>query len=188
MISTADFKTGLTILYENEIFQIIEFLHSKTARSAANVVAKLRNLRTGSVIEKTFRAGEKMEQANIEKRPMQYLYSTGNSFVFMNMENYEQVEINKEQIEHEKNFLYEGLNVEISYFDGKEILGVILPEKVSLLVTETAPGVKGDTKTSASKDALMETGLLVKVPLFVNENDRLIISTEDGSYVSRDNK
>jgi|SRR5690554_2376052 len=188
MISTADFKTGLTILYEGEIYQIMDFLHSKTARSAANVVTKLRNLRTGSVIEKTFRAGEKMEQANIEKRLMQFLYSSGNMYVFMNLETYEQVEINIEQLEHEKNFIYEGLNVEISYYNGVEILGVILPEKVSLKVAETAPGVKGDTKTNASKDAIMETGLLVKVPLFVNEGDKLIISTEDGSYVSRDSK
>lgn len=188
MISTADFKTGLTILYEGEIYQIIDFLHSKTARSAANVVTKLRNLRTGSVVEKTFRAGEKMEQANIEKRLMQFLYSSGNMYVFMNLETYEQVEINIEQIEHERNFIFEGLNVEISYYNGVEILGVILPEKVSLKVTETAPGVKGDTKTNASKDAIMETGLLVKVPLFVNEGDKLIISTEDGSYVSRDSK
>lgn len=188
MISTADFKTGLTILYEGEIYQIIEFLHSKTARSAANVVTKLRNLRTGSVIERTFRAGEKMEQANIEKRKMQFLYSLGTTFVFMNLDTYEQVELPVEQLDFEKNFLYEGLNVEISYFNGVEILGVILPEKVSLMVKETAPGVKGDTKTSASKDAIMETGLLVKVPLFVNEGDKLIISTFDGLYVSRDNK
>ncbi|HHV33092.1 MAG TPA: elongation factor P [Acholeplasma sp.] len=188
MISTADFKTGLTILYEGEIYQIIEFLHSKTARSAANVVTKLRNLRTGAVVEKTFRSGEKMEQANIEKRPMQYLYDTGSKYVFMNMETYEQVEINISQIEHEKNFIYEGLSVDITYFNGTEILGLVLPEKVSLLVAETAPGVKGDTKTNASKDAIMETGLLVKVPLFVDEGDRLIISTADGSYVSRDNK
>lgn len=188
MISTADFKTGLTILYEGEIYQVIEFLHSKTARSAANVVTKLRNLRTGSVTEKTFRAGEKMEQANIEKRPMQYLYSIGNAYVFMNLETYEQVELNLTQIEDEKDFLSENLNVEISYYNESEILGVILPEKVSLKVKETSPGVKGDTKTSASKDAIMETGLLVKVPLFVNEGDKLIISTHDGSYVSRDSK
>ena len=119
---------------------------------------------------------------------MQYLYDTGSKYVFMNMETYEQVEINISQIEHEKNFIYEGLSVDITYFNGTEILGLVLPEKVSLLVAETAPGVKGDTKTNASKDAIMETGLLVKVPLFVDEGDRLIISTADGSYVSRDNK
>ncbi len=188
MINTADFKNGLTILYEGELYQIIEFLHSKTARSAANVVAKLRNLRTGAVIERTFRAGERMKQANIEKRKMQYLYSTGDAYVFMNAETYEQVELSVSQIEHEKQFIYEGLNVEITYYDGKEILGVILPEKVSLEVTETAPGVRGDTKTSASKDAIVETGLLVKVPLFINQGERIIVSTFDGSYVSRDNK
>lgn len=188
MINTADFRTGLTILYEGEIYQIIEFLHSKTARSAANVTTKLRNLRTGAVTERTFRAGERMKQANIERREMQYLYSSGDAFVFMNMETYEQVELSADQLEHEKNFLYEGLNVEITYFNGSEILGLVLPEKVSLVVKETAPGVRGDTKTNALKDAIMETGLLVKVPLFINQEESLIISTIDGSYISRDNK
>lgn len=188
MINTADFKTGLTIVYEDEIYQIIEFLHSKTARSQANVVAKLRNLRTGSVIERTFRAGEKMKQANIVRVKMQYLYSTGETYVFMNMETYEQVELGTNQIEHEKQFLYEGLNVEITYFNNVEILGLVLPEKVSLEVTETVPGVKGDTKTNALKDAIVETGLLVKVPLFIAQGERIIVSTFDGSYVSRDNK
>lgn len=188
MISTANFRTGLTIVYEGNIYQIVEFLHSKTARSAANVVTKLRNLRTGAVIEITFRAGEKMEQANIEKRKMQYLYSSGDMYIFMNMENYEQVELPLNQIEYESKFLYEGLEVEIIYFNGVEILGLVLPEKVSLEVTETEPGVRGDTKTSASKDAIVETGLLVKVPLFIDQGEKIIVSTSDGSYVSRDNK
>ncbi|NLN50153.1 MAG: elongation factor P [Acholeplasmataceae bacterium] len=188
MISTADFKTGLTILYEGEIYQILEFLHAKTARSAANVTTKLRNLRTGAITERTFRAGEKMRQANIEKKKMQFLYSTGQTYVFMNLETYEQVEIPVGQIESEIRFLYEGLEVEISYFNGVEILGIILPEKISLEVIETVPGVKGDTKTSATKDAIVQTGLLVKVPLFINQGEKIIVSTQDGSYVSRDSK
>lgn len=188
MISTADFRTGLTILYEDEIYQIIEFLHSKTARSQANVATKLRNLRTGAIVERTFRAGEKMKQANIERVKMQYLYSTGTEYVFMNLETFAQIEIHADQLSHEKNFLYEGLEVEISYFNRKEVLGVILPEKISLKVAETVPGVKGDTKTNALKDAIMETGLLVKVPLFVDQGENIIVSTQDGSYVSRDNK
>lgn len=187
MINTADFRTGLTILYEGEIYQIIEFLHSKTARSQANVVAKLRNLRTNAVIERTFRAGERMKQANIERRKMQYLYSTGETYVFMNMETYEQVELSGDQMAHEKQFIFEGINVEITYF-GAEVIGVVLPEKVSLEVTETVPGVRGDTKTHALKDAIVETGLLVKVPLFIAQGERIIVSTTDGSYVSRDNK
>ncbi len=188
MITTANFKTGLTILYEGNIYQILEFLHSKTARSAANVVTKLKNLRTGATVEITFRAGEKMEQANIERVKMQYLYQSGDAYVFMNMENYEQIELQRARIENESRFLIEGLTVEIIYYDGSEILGLVLPEKISVEVTETAPGVKGDTKTNATKDAYIQTGFLVKVPLFVDQGEKIIISTIDGSYVSRDNK
>lgn len=188
MISTADFKTGLTILYENNIYQILEFLHVKPGKGAAFVNSKLKNLRTGATIDLTFRAGEKMEQANIEKVTMQYLYSADNAFVFMNMESYDQIEIPLQQITHESKFIKESMEVEIMYFNRSEILGVILPDKVSLEVVETVPGVKGDTKTNAMKDATLETGLLVKVPLFIEEGEKIIVSTSDGSYVSRDNR
>ncbi len=186
MISTADFKTGLTILYEGNIYQIIEFLHVKPGKGQAFVTSKLRNLRTGAVIEMTFRAGEKMEQANIEKRKMQFLYSFDQFYVFMDTATYEQVEIPVAQIEYETKFIYEGLEVDITYYDNKEILGVVLPDKISLEVKETVPGVKGDTKTSAMKDAIVQTGLLVKVPLFIEQGEKIIISTQDGTYVSRD--
>ncbi|HHT39212.1 MAG: elongation factor P [Acholeplasmatales bacterium] len=188
MISTADFKTGLTILYDNNIYQIIEFLHVKPGKGQAYVNSKLKNLRTGATIDYTFRAGEKMKQANIERVKMQYLYRTDNTFVFMNQDTYDQVEINLNQISEEAKYLYETLEVEIIYFERSEILGLVLPDKISLTVTETVPGVKGDTKTNALKDAVLETGLLVKVPLFINQGEKIIISTQDGSYVARDNR
>ena len=188
MISTADFKTGLTILYEGNLYQIIDFQHVKPGKGQAFVNSKLRNLRTGATIDLTFRAGEKMEQANIEKVSMQYLYSMGESYVFMNTETYEQVEIPLQNMAYESKFIYETLEVEIMYYNNQEILGIILPDKVSLEVTETEPAVKGDTKQSAMKDAIVETGLLVKVPMFITTGERIIVSTQDGSYVSRDNK
>ncbi len=188
MISTADFKTGLTILYDNNIYQIIEFLNVKPGKGQAYVNSKLKNLRTGATIDLTFRAGEKMEQANIERISMQYLYRVDNTYVFMNNETYDQVEIPLNQIEYESKFIYESMEVEIMYFNRSEILGVILPDKVSLTITETVPGVKGDTKTNAMKDATLETGLMIKVPLFISEGEKVIVSTQDGSYVSRDNR
>ncbi len=188
MISTADFKTGLTILYEDNLYQIIEFQHVKPGKGQAFVTSKLKNLRTGATIDLTFRAGEKMEQANIEKVKMQFLYEMADRYHFMNMNTYEQIEIPLSQIEFEAKFLYETLEVDIMYYNNVEILGIILPDKVSLKVTQTEPGVKGDTRTSAMKDAIVETGLLVKVPLFIQQDENIIVSTADGSYVSRDNK
>ena len=152
------------------------------------MTSKLKNLRTGATIDLTFRAGEKMEQANIEKVKMQFLYKMANMYHFMNMNTYEQIEIPLSQIAFESKFLYETLEVDIMYYNNVEILGIILPDKVSLKVTQTEPGVKGDTRTSAMKDAIVETGLLVKVPLFIQQDDNIIVSTFDGSYVSRDNK
>ena len=186
MISTSDFKTGLTIEYDGNIFQIIEFMHVKPGKGSAFVRTKLRNLRTGSVIDNTFNAGVKVGKAQIDLVKMQYIYANGDMNVFMNNETYEQIEVPAEQIEQEMKYIYEGMNVEIKFFDGREILGVSLPDKVVLEIVETVPGVKGDTKTNASKDAIMQTGLLVKVPMFIEQGEKIIVSTQDGSYVSRD--
>lgn len=186
MITTADFRNGQTIVYQDNIYSIIEFLHVKPGKGAAFVRTKLRNLRTGGVVDVTFTAGEKVERAQIDKIPNQFLYVMGDSFVFMNMETYEQIELPREQIAFESNFLYEGIDVSLMIYDGHEVIGIVLPEKVSLEVTETEPAVRGDTKTSAMKDAYVQTGLLVKVPLFVEQGERIIVSTQDGSYVSRD--
>lgn len=186
MITTADFRNGQTIEFDGNIFSIIEFLHVKPGKGAAFVRTKLRNLRTGAVIDYTFTAGEKVARAQIDRVPTQFLYESGGMYVFMNMETFEQIELPLAQIEFESKFLYEGLDVSLSIYDGREVIGVVLPEKISLEVTETEPAVRGDTKTSAMKDAIVSTGLLVKVPLFVEQGERIIVSTQDGSYVSRD--
>lgn len=186
MISTSDFKTGLTISFDGSIYQIIDFMHVKPGKGAAFVRSKLRNLRTGSVIDHTFSASEKMDRAQIDKTRMQYLYSSGETHVFMNMETYDQIELNASQIEQEAKYIFEGMLVDLMFYNEVEVLGVILPDKVTLEVVETVPGVKGDTKTNALKDAIMQTGLLVKVPMFIEQGEKIIVSTQDGSYVSRD--
>jgi len=184
MISVNDFRTGLTIEVDGDIWRVLDFQHVKPGKGAAFVRSKLRNLRTGAIQEKTFRAGEKVEKAQIDNRRMQYLYANGDTHVFMDTENYEQVELPAKQIEHELNFLKENMEVQIIMFQG-ETLGVELPNTVELTVTETEPGIKGDTASGGSKPATLETGVIVQVPFFVNVGDRLIINTTDGSYVSR---
>ncbi len=186
MISTNEFKTGQTIAFDGNIFQVIEFMHVKPGKGSAFVRTKLRNLRTGAVIDYTFNAGTKVERAQIDKISMQYLYADGDRHIFMNNDTYEQIEIPEFQIENELKYIYESMSVDVMFYDGKEILGVNLPDKVALEVTETVPGVKGDTKTNALKDAIMQTGLLVKVPMFIEEGERIIVNTNDGSYVSRE--
>ncbi|AUD65371.1 elongation factor P [Tenericutes bacterium MZ-XQ] len=186
MISTNEFKTGQTIMFDGNIFQVIEFMHVKPGKGSAFVRTKLRNLRSGAVIDYTFNAGTKVERAQIDKNQMQYLYANGDMHVFMNTETYEQIEIPGNQIEYELKFIYEGMMVDVNFYNNQEILGVTLPDKVVLEVTETVPGVKGDTKTNALKDAIMQTGLLVKVPMFIEQGEKIIVSTYDGSYVSRD--
>ncbi|MBO2535025.1 elongation factor P [Rummeliibacillus suwonensis] len=184
MISVNDFKTGLTILVDGNLFRVIEFQHVKPGKGAAFVRSKLRNLRNGNVTEKTFRAGEKVEKAQIDTRKMQYLYASGDQYAFMDMETYEQIELSKEQLEYELQFLLENMEVFIMMYEG-EILGIDLPNTVELEVAETEPGIKGDTATGGSKPATLETGLVVNVPFFVNQGDKLVINTSDGSYVSR---
>ena len=186
MISTNDFKTGQTILYEGNIYSVIEFLHVKPGKGGAFVRTKLRNLRTGSITDVTFNAGTKVDRAQIDKIMMQYLYADGDKHVFMNTETYEQIEIPKYQIEHELNYIYEGLSVEVMFYDGTEILGVTLPDKLVLEIVETMPAVKGDTKGNALKDAILQTGLMVKVPMFIEQGERIVVNTNDGSYVSRE--
>lgn len=183
-ISTSDFKNGLTIEFDDNIWRIVEFQHVKPGKGSAFVRTKLKNLRNGAVQEKTFRAGEKMEQANIETKKMQYLYNDGSSYIFMDNNTYEQVEIPSERLETEKNYLIENMEVSISFY-GSESLGVELPNTIDLKVTETEPTIKGNTASGGSKPATLETGLVVQVPFFVNEGDVLTINTSDGSYISR---
>lgn len=184
MISVNDFKTGLTIEVDGGIWRVLEFQHVKPGKGAAFVRSKLRNLRTDSIQEKTFRAGEKVGRAQIDNRKMQYLYDDGGSYVFMDTQTYEQLAIPQETIEHELQFLKENMEVNIVMYEN-EILGVELPNNVELEVTSTQPGIRGDTVSGGSKPATLETGAVVNVPLFINEGDLLVINTQDGSYVSR---
>ena len=184
MVSSNDFKNGMTILYDGHIYKILEFMHVKPGKGAAFVRTKLRDLRNGGIVDITFNSAEKVERAIIDKITMQYLYDDGSSLVFMDMETYEQIELTHSLVEYEMKFLVENMTVEIEKM-GDEILGIILPDKVTLLVTKCDPAVKGDTKTNALKDAYVETGLLVKVPMFIEEGEKIIISTETGKYSSR---
>jgi elongation factor P len=184
MISVNDFKTGLTIEVDGGLWRVIDFQHVKPGKGAAFVRSKLRNLRTGAIQEKTFRAGEKVAKAQIDNRKMQYLYASGDQHVFMDNESYDQIELPASTIEYELKFLKENMEIHIMLFHG-ESLGIELPNSVELEVTETEPGIKGDTASGGTKPATVETGLVVQVPFFVNQGDRLIINTTDGSYVSR---
>lgn len=184
MISVNDFKTGLTIEVDGDIWRVLEFQHVKPGKGAAFVRSKLKNLRTGAIQEKTFRAGEKVGRAQIDNKEMQYLYSTGDTFVFMDTSTYEQVELSRAQIEYELNFLKENMEVHIIMYKG-EVIGIDLPNTVELKVVETEPGIRGDTASGGSKPAKLETGLVVQVPFFVNVGDTIVVNTDDGSYVSR---
>ena len=184
MVSSNDFKNGMTILYDGHIYKILEFMHVKPGKGGAFVRTKLRDLRNGGIVDITFNAAEKVERAIIDKITMQYLYDDGSSLVFMDMETYEQIELSHVLVENEMKYLVENMTVEIEKM-GEEFLGIILPDKVTLLVTKCDPAVRGDTKTNALKDAYVETGLLVKVPMFIEEGEKIIISTETGKYSSR---
>ena len=184
MINVNEFKSGMTIQYDGNIYMVLDFQHVKPGKGAAIVKAKLRNLRTGSIAEYTFNAGTKVEQARIEKKPMQFLYAMGDVYYFMNMNDYEQIELDKSLIGEDSELLKENLEVDIMFFEG-EMLGMNLPDKISLKVVHTEPAVKGNTTSSAMKDATLETGKVIKVPLFIEENEEILVSSKDGKYVSR---
>jgi len=186
VISTSDFKTGMTIEFDNELFTIVEFQHVKPGKGAAFVRTKLKNRRSGAIVEKTFRSGEKVEKAHLEKKEMQYLYNEGDVYNFMNTETYDQIVLSAVQLGEENiKFLKENMMIQVMFYK-EETIGVDLPTTVVLKVIETEPGVKGDTASSnVTKAATVETGAVVKVPLFVNEGDELVIDTRNGEYVSR---
>ncbi len=184
MIEVNDIKNGMTLMIEGNIYQVVEFLHVKPGKGSAFMKTKLKNLRTGGTVEKTFNTNVKFEKANINRSSVQYLYNTGDTYYFMNMETYEQLEIPADKIGDKAKLLKENLEVYITSFGG-EILGIDLPDKVELVVTHTEPAVKGNTTQNALKDATVETGLLVRVPLFIEEGETIIVSTADGKYVSR---
>ena len=184
MININDIKNGMTIAIDGNIYTIVEFLHVKPGKGPAFVRIKLKNLRTGATTEQTFNTNIKIEKAHIEKNNMQFLYENSGMYNFMNMETYEQIELPKESIGEDVKYLKEGMDVDITFYEG-EMLGIGLPEKVEYVITHTEPAVKGNTATNATKEAELENGLVVKVPLFVEENDHIIVSTKDGKYDSR---
>lgn len=184
MISVNDFKTGVTIELEGQAYQVVEFQHVKPGKGAAFVRAKLKNVKTGGSIERTFRGGEKVPKAHLDKREMQYLYNDGSGFVFMDTENFEQMTINPDQMGDGSKWLLENMNIQVLFFQNN-IIGIELPNFVEMVVTETEPGVKGDTATGATKLATLETGATVKVPLFINTGDKLRIDTRIGEYLDR---
>ncbi len=184
MISAGDFRNGITIELDNNIFQIIEFQHVKPGKGAAFVRTKLKNIKNGGVVEKTFRPTEKCPQARIDRADMQYLYSDGDLFHFMDVETYEQIALNAEAIGDTLKFVKENEMVKICSHNGN-VFAVEPPLFVELKITDTEPGFKGDTSTGATKPAVVETGATVYVPLFVEQEDVIKIDTRTGEYLSR---
>ncbi|MDD3156899.1 MULTISPECIES: elongation factor P [Sporomusaceae] len=184
MISTNDFRTGTTVEIDGGAWQVVDFQHVKPGKGAAFVRAKLKNLKTGAVVERTFNAGEKMPKAHVENRPMQYLYENDGMYTFMDNETFDQIELTREQLGNGLNFLKENMNIGVSFFQGN-IIGIELPNSVELVVAETEPGIRGDTATGGTKIAKMETGYNVKVPLFIETGEVLRIDTRTGDYIER---
>ncbi|SDF10285.1 elongation factor P [Sporolituus thermophilus] len=184
MISTNDFRTGITVEIDGEVWQVVDFQHVKPGKGAAFVRSKLKNVRTGAVVERTFNAGEKLPRAHVDRREMQYLYESDGLYNFMDNETYEQVALTDEQLGDAKKFLKENMNIGVMFFQGV-VIGVDLPNSVELRVVETDPGIRGDTATGGTKPAKLETGHVVRVPLFINEGDVLRIDTRTGEYIER---
>lgn len=183
-ININDIKNGMTIIYDGKLYLVQSFLHVKPGKGAAFMKVKMRNLKTGATIEETINSSVKVERAHVEKKQMSYLYNSGTGYVFMDEETYEQIEIPESKLEAEKKFLLENMSVQISFYNG-EIIGIILPEKVEYEITDTTDAVKGNTTNNATKDAVLENGLVIRVPLFINKGEKVLVTTEDGKYSSR---
>jgi elongation factor P len=184
MIDTSDFRIGMRLQIDNDLFLIVDFQHARTAQRRANVWTKLKNIRTGQVLEKTFSAGEKFEQPDFEEKTMQYLYNDPDGFHFMDTRNYEQIALSAEQIGDYKWYLQETIEYQILFFEGNPI-NVVMPTAVVLKVIEAEPAVKGDTVSNITKLVKVETGLDVKAPMFIKIGDKLKIDTRDGKYLER---
>lgn len=185
MIIVNDLKPGMTFESDTNIYQVLDISHNKTAMRQMIVKVKVKNLRSGVINELSFTGGDKVEPAHIDKKEMQYLYDDGDSLIFMDNTTFDQIEISKSNLVWELQFLKPNDNVLITMYDGTEILGLILPDKVTLQVVECEVAVKGDTATSAMKNAKLETGLEIKVPLFINNEELIVVSTSDGKYSGR---
>jgi elongation factor P len=184
MISSNDFRNGVTIVIEGNLWTVIEFLHVKPGKGSAFVRTRLKNVKTGSTVERTFRAGEKLERATVDNRSMQMLYNDADGFHFMDTESYENFSLQRELIGDAADFLKDGMTIDVQFHDGVPI-GADLPAHVELTVAETDPGFKGDTSQGTTKPAKLETGASVNVPLFVNPGDKIKIDTRDRRYIGR---
>ncbi|RLD15881.1 MAG: elongation factor P [Caldiserica bacterium] len=184
MISTSDFSRGMVIEVDGEYYEIIWFQHHKPGKGQAVVRTKLRNIKTGQVLERTFRSGETFNEVELERKKVSYLYNDGENYVFMDNETYEQYPISKDKLGNFVNFIKEGMDVFILQSKG-ELLGIDLPLKVKLKVVHTVPGVKGDSVSNVYKPATLETGAEIKVPLFINEGDYILVDTRTGEYIER---
>jgi len=184
LISTSDFRTGLTVEIDNDVYQIIEFQHVKPGKGAAFVRTKMRNMRTGAVIERTFNPNEKLNPARVERQEVQYLYNDGENYNVMNTETFDQFTVSKADMGDAVKWLKENMNLTIASYNGN-IIGVDLPNVVELEVVETAPGIKGDTASGGGKPATLETGAVINVPFFVNVGDVLQVDTRTGNYIKR---
>lgn len=183
MISSNDFRNGVSIDLDGEAFVVVDFQHVKPGKGSAFVRTKLKNVRTGGVVERTFAAGEKVPKAHLERKQMQYLYNDGD-YVFMDNNTYDQMTLTADQIGPKLKYLKENMDLYILFFKGA-ILGVDFPPQVELTITETEPGIKGDTATGGTKPATTETGAIIKVPFFINEGDVVRVNTETGEYIER---
>ena len=205
MVNVNDIKNGMTVEDEGNLYQVLDFSHVKPGKGAAFVKMKLKNLRTGAIVEKTYNSSVKLAKAMVQRKPMQYLYQAGDSYSFMDMNTYEQVELNANQIGDDLKYLKENKNAEYSImlmdgtlnshlkvnlevsliYYGEELIGLNLPEKIDYVITSTEQAVKGNTSQGAQKDATLENGMTIKVPLFIGEGESVLVSTKDGKYVSR---
>ena len=184
MASTADFRNGMIIKFKNTLYEIVEFQHVKPGKGGAFVRTKLKNVKTRAVIDNTFRSGEKVEEIRLEKHKMEYLYFDGTNYVIMNPVTYEQVEIAEDILGDKKFYFKENIEIAVLTVDN-EIISIELPTTVNLQITECEPGVKGDTVSRSTKGAVLETGLKVNVPMFVNQGDSVKIDTRTGEYIER---
>jgi elongation factor P len=184
MISAGEFRKGVTFEYEGNIYIVVDFQHVKPGKGAAFVRTKMKNIVTGQVLERTFNPTEKVEEAKIEKKEMQYLYNEDGIYYFMDMETYDQIPLNYEQVQEAMKYVIENMMVSIQFYKGKAF-SVLPPMFVELNITDCEPGIQGDTSKAGNKPATLETGLVIQVPLFVNNGDRIRIDTRTGEYMER---
>lgn len=184
MVSTSEFRNGLVIKMDGELYTMVEFQHVKPGKGGAFVRTKLKNVKTGRVLDRTFRSGEKVEDVRLSKKEVQFLYKGEDAFFFMDMESYDQIGVSQHVVSNASKFLKEGMITEI-VFHGKEPIGVELPIFIELEVVKTDPGLKGDTASGGSKPATLETGTVIQVPLFIEENDVVKVDTRTETYIER---